>query len=64
MLLSLLHHNPNDIEYRPEQILRKFSVIQEGDKFCRSICSQIVKTINDKRFTFEIVHYLSILIVN
>lgn len=64
MLVLLLHKNPTETEYHPEQILRKFSVIQEGDKFCRSICSQIIKSVEDKRFIFEIVHYLNILIIN
>ena len=64
MLFLLLKRNPESSEYHPEQILRKFSVIQEGDKFCRSICSQVVKSIDDKRFVSEIVSYLNIIIIN
>jgi len=67
MLFLLLRKNPgeiNDPEYHPEQILRKFSVIQEGDKFCRSICTQIVKSIDDRRFVADIVSYLNIIIIN
>lgn len=64
MLLLLLHKAPNDPEYRPEQILRRFSSILDADKFVKSICTQIVKTFEDSRFIFDIVHYLSGLIVN
>lgn len=64
MLFLLLKRNPENNEYHPEQILRKFSVIQEGDKFCRSVCSQIVKSIDDKKFVAEIVGYLNVIIVN
>ena len=39
-------------------------MIQEGDRFCRSICSQIVKSIDDKKFVSELVSYLNIIIVN
>ena len=62
MLFLLLRRNTED--YHPEQILRKFSVIQEGDRFCRSICSQIVKSIDDKKFVSEIVSYLNVIIIN
>lgn len=64
MLFLLLRRNPENSEYHPEQILRKFSVIQEGDKFCRSICSQIVRSIDDKRFVAEIVSHLNIIIIS
>lgn len=64
MLFLLLRRNPENSEYHPDQILRKFSVIQEGDKFCRSICTQIVKSIDDKTFVTEIVNCLNIIIIN
>lgn len=60
----LLKRNPENNEFHPEQILRKFAVIQEGDKFCRSVCVQIVKSIDDKKFVAEIVSYLNVIIVN
>ena len=62
MLYLLLRRNSEDSQ--PEQILRKFSVIHEGDRFCRSLCSQIVRTIDDKRFIMDLVNYLNIIIIN
>lgn len=64
MLFLLLNKAPNEHEERFEQILRKFSSILEADKFCKSICCQMIKTFENKLFIFEIVHYLNILIIN
>ena len=62
--MLLLRKNSENPEYHPDQILKKFSVIQEGDKFCRSICHQLVKRIDNKQFVADTVSYLNVLIIN
>ena len=62
MLAFLFQRAPTDPEYSPESILRKFSLIQDGDRFCITVCYQLQR-LSDPRFSFEIVYDLNVMLV-